>query len=113
MRILPEAFTPYLSEITSQPLADRGMAEPVGDSARLDNALPQSLTNPQATAREDRARLASAKREQRKGKLGEQASGKERRKNDRRKEERPVLLDTRMSANRRKPPGYASIDFEI
>lgn len=113
MRIPSETFTPYLAEITSQPLADSGVAEPVGESARLDNALPQSLTNQQATAREDRARSANAKREQRKGKSGEQVSGKERREGDRRKEARPVLLDTRMSASRRKPAGYASINFEI
>ena len=113
MRVLPESFTPYLTEITSQPLADSGMAEPVGESARLDNALPKSLANQQAAAREERARLANAKREQRKGKPGQQVSAKERRQNDRRKEAHPVLLDTRLSASRRKPAGYASINFEI
>jgi hypothetical protein len=112
MRIPSEIVTPYLSEIASQPRADDGTAEPVGQSARIGNALPHSRRNQQAEASQDRSPVDSTKAAPPNAAPVQPPPEQERRQEDRRKETRPVLLDTRLSKSRRKPAGYASINFE-
>jgi hypothetical protein len=112
MRIPSELVSPYVPETTSQPASQGGMAEPVGESARIESALPQSLPKDQTRASEDRAKPGDVRKEQAEGKPSQPVSNKERRKSDRRKEVRPALLDTRLTGSRRKPDGYAAIDLE-
>ncbi len=113
MRIPSEILNPYLIEISSQPQADNGVAEPVEAAARLRNTLPQSNRNRQSEADQKDIIVASEKPQPYVGKPGERPSGNERRQGERRQESRPVLLDTRLSKSRRKPVGYSSINFEI
>ena len=110
MRIPTEATSPYLSEIANRPLADNKRAEPVGDSARMNNTLSQAPLDQQTASMET---AQEAIQERARGEGSERVVTEERRKGDRRKEQRFVFLDTRASKSRRKSNRAASINFKV
>jgi hypothetical protein len=112
MKIPPEIVTPYLTEITSKPQADNKKAEPIGKSATLGDTISYSASEQSPHLNRGHSEIAEKKR-QPQGNSGEHAPDNERRKENRRKETRPILLDTRSSRNRRESGRYATINFKI
>lgn len=109
MRIPSDLNTPYLIEITDRPLPDNTRAEPVGGSARAGNTLSQAPLNQQDTANDAQEAAAAINQAARNRTVAEQ----ERRQNERRKVQRFVLLDTRVSNNPRRSSRHASINLKV
>ena len=107
MRIPPDLNTPYLIDLTDRPRPDSSRAEPVSGSAQAGNALSQTPLDQRATSYDvPEATLAKTPRKT-------TPAGQERRKDERRKEQRFVLLDTRVSSSRRRASRYASINLKV
>lgn len=101
MKIPPEVVAPYLAEFNAKTQSDVQRAEPVGESAALGNTPSFLAGEKPPLAGPPTYDLKSEKRARRERKPGRNHSGEERRKEDRRKSDHPVLLDTRSTRSRR------------
>ncbi|WP_294259341.1 hypothetical protein [Propionivibrio sp.] len=114
MKIPAEALSLYLSESDNKALAEGQRAGPVEGSARLRATLAraspeQGRSREKSDAADERSKDHELKRQKRRG----MSVSVERRQNDRRKENIPVLLDTRTKRCRRSSSVEQSINFRI
>jgi len=106
MRIPSESNTPYIIELTDRPLPDNNRAEAVGESARPGSALSQAPNRQPDAQGQTAPETAAAART-------ENVSAPERRKGERRKEQRFILLDTRAARRCRRSGRYAAVNLKI
>lgn len=112
MRIPAEILTPYLAEVADKTPADNQRPEPVSASARLAGTATSPESNQPRAPIEESYAIEDRRREPRKRK-GKTNLGEERRKENRRKETLAILLDTRMTQNRRESEPTSGIDLKI
>ena len=112
MKIPAEILTPYLTEVVDKPSTDNQGPEPVAASARLGGTGTSLESNQPRGPIQEIYEVEDRRHEPRKLKM-KQHFGEERRKENRRKETHPILLDTRTSQNRRASGSSSSIDLKI
>lgn len=110
MQIPPDIIPLYRAEANSASTTDNKRAEPVGELAELGNALSESAGERHAQPDQKHSGWKIGKQELR-TKPRKHYSAEERRKNDRRKENLPVLIDTRLSRSRREAEQNAKINL--
>lgn len=117
MKIPADARSPYLSESDSKAIADGQRAEPVEGPARIRTTLPHTGSERgRGHERGGRAASESAPRSRLPGQMQtnpDSPVGEERRKEERRKKDIPVMLDTRLTRRRRTGSGDQPINFRI
>jgi hypothetical protein len=113
VRIPTEPLPQYRRRNETKAFAEEDRPEPVDSSAGIDAALSGTLAEREKPVREDGA---DARRlDRRAGEPGQMPPNvvDERRREERRKENLPVLLDTRLTRCRRKSSRKSAIDVAI
>lgn len=113
MKIPPEVVAPYLAEFNAKTQSDAQRAEPVGESAGIGNTPSFQAGEKHVLAGPPTYDLKSGKHSRRERKSGRNHVGEERRKEDRRKSDHPVLLDTRSTRSRRASSQGNTINLKI
>ena len=106
MKIPVEALPLYPGESVRKSLPEGKRAEPIVASAKLDGALSHSAAEQRQGFEENLWQEPKSRRSY------NRPAGEERRIDERRKANHPVLLDTRL-ARRRESANYSTINFEI
>lgn len=114
MRIPAELVSPYVNEGDNKAISENKKAGPIEDTARLRATLQRSPQEQRQAVDEgkpvvDENRERSPLRNRRRDK----PVSKERRLGDRRKEQIPVFLDTRLTPCRRASSHAPAINFKI
>lgn len=107
MRIPAEVVSPYINEGDNKAFSENKKAGPIENPARLRATLPHSSQEPRQAVDEGRERSPLRNRR------SDRPVSKERRLDDRRKEQIPVLLDTRLTRCRRASSRSQAINFKI
>ena len=113
MKIPPEIVAPYLAEFSAKTPSDIQRTEPVGSSAGLGSTPSFVAGEKRPLTRQPTYDLKSEKRPRYDRKSGRNHAGEERRKEDRRKSDHPVLLDTRSTRSRRASVVGKTINLKI
>lgn len=117
MRIPNDALPLYLGETAKRAGAEANQPKAVDGLANLRAALPNDLPSQPQTRPEDEAAAEenpelAGQNQNRRLNRGQYES-EERRKGERRKEKRPILLDTRLTRSRRESARDSAIDLKI
>lgn len=107
MRIPAESVPPYLGESDLKTFAEGKRPEPIDGSAKLRGTLSNAMPKRQRDFGKDIAPDEEEPKNRRK------SVGEDRRRDDRRKQDLPVFLDTRTTKSRRKPAQYSKINLKI
>lgn len=114
MRIPAEVVSPYINESDNKAIAEDQRAGRVENPARLRATLQHSSQEQRQGVDEGRpAADENRERSPLRNRRRDRPVSKERRQHDRRKEQVPVLLDTRLTRCRRASSQSQAINFKI
>ena len=114
MRIPAEVVSPYINEGDNKAFAEDKKAGPIENPARLRATLPHSSQEPRQAVDEGKPAVDEGReRSPLRNRRSDRPVSKERRLDDPRKEQIPVLLDTRLTRCRRASSHSQAINFRI